>query len=148
MTKTKLYGALIVLVLVFATSMSFISLGVYELQWWWSVVGVGILVVFAAAMGLVVKKARADIADSDQKMVKSLLQMVGSIYAGLFLTMAMVTWALGNRVLSDSTAYGILGLLIFLALLGVGIQGVLVTIAMFSKVYADTDKAKRHALAE
>jgi hypothetical protein len=148
MTKTKLYGALIVLVLVFATSMSFISLGVYELQWWWSVIGVGILVVFAAAMGLVVKRAKADIADSDQKMVKSLLQMVGSIYAGLFLTMAMVTWALGNRVLSDSTAYGILGLLIFLALLGVGIQGVLVTIAMFAKTYSDTDLAKKHALAE
>jgi len=45
--------------------------------------------------------------------------------------MALVSWVVGNRTLYENNAYQVLGLLIFLGLLGVGVQGVLVTAARF-----------------
>jgi len=118
---------LTVLGLVFAASMSFISLGVYNLQWGWAVLGVGILVAFVALGGLLVPPARAAIPDEDKDTANWLLQFFGATCATLFLVMAMVSWVVGNRTLSSNNWYQVLGLLIFLGLAGLGIMGMAAT---------------------
>ena len=115
------------MVLVFAASMSFISLGVYNLQWGWALVGVGILVVFVAIGGVLVPSARAAIPDEDKNTANWLLQFFGATCATLFFIMAMVSWVVGNRTLSSNNWYQVLGLLIFLGLAGLGIMGMAAT---------------------
>lgn len=80
----RLFLGLCFLVLVFATSMSFISLGVYDLEWWWAAVGVGILVVFVALGGLIVPPARKTVPEADQQTGGALLQAFGALCAMLF----------------------------------------------------------------
>jgi len=130
----RLFLGLCFLILVFATSMSFISLGVYELEWWWAAVGVAILVAFVALGGLIVPSARKGVAEEDKKTEGALLQAFGAFCALLFLTMALVTWILGARHVS-SNWYQVLGLLIFLAFVGIGIQGALFTMGRLFYVW-------------
>jgi hypothetical protein len=125
----KLYGSLAVLVLVFSAAMCFITLGVYDLTWWWSVIGVGILVVFVALGGLLIPAARKQVAEEDEKTANGIMQLFGAFLMTEFLVMALICWILGNRSLHGNNAYQTLGLLIFLALLGAGAQGVVVTFA-------------------
>src|SRR6185437_15262967 len=141
----KLYGALAVLVLVFSASMSFITLGVHSLTWWWSVIGVGILVVFIALGGLLVPAARKAVPEAEKKAANALMQLFGAFLTTEFLIMALICWALGNRTLNDSNAYHTLGLLIFLALLGAGAQGVVVTFARWLYFRNETVVARRQA---
>lgn len=127
----RLYASLTVLVLLFSAAMSFITLGVHQYQWWWSVVGVGILLVFVAAGGVLVPRARRAVPERDAKTAAALLQAFGALLATEFFIMALITWAIGNRSLSDNNAYQTLGLLIFLGLLGLGAQGLVATTARF-----------------
>jgi len=135
----RLAWRLAVLFLVFSTSMSFITLGVYSLTWYWSVVGVGILVVFAALGGLLVPSAQRMLPERQKKAASSLLQVFGALLATEFLTMALITWIKGNQTLAHNNWYQVLGLLIFLALLGAGAQGVVLTIARFSYAWSHRD---------
>jgi len=141
----KLYGALAVLVLVFSASMSFITLGVHALEWWWSVIGVAILVVFVALGGLLVPPARKAVLPEDKKAANALMQLFGAFLTTEFLVMAVICWALGNRTLNDSNAYQALGLVLFLALLGAGAQGVVVTFARWLYFRNETVVARRLA---
>ncbi len=146
----KLYGSLAVLVLVFSAAMSFITLGVYDLTWWWSVIGVAILVVFAALGGLLIPSARKGVAEEDKKTANGIMQLFGAFLMTEFLVMALICWILGNRTLHGNNAYQVLGLLIFLALLGVGAQGVVVTFARwlyFRNEVVAADRAARVAQA-
>jgi hypothetical protein len=125
----KLYGSLAVLVLVFSAAMCFITLGVHDLTWWWSVIGVGILLVFAALGGLLVPAARKQVAEEDKKTANAVMQLFGAFLMTEFLVMALICWIVGNRSFNGNNAYQVLGLLIFLALLGAGAQGIVVTFA-------------------
>jgi len=127
----RLYGSLFVLVLFFSAAMSFVTLGVHASQWWWSVIGVGILLVFAVLGGLLVPASRRAVAAADEKTAAALLQAFGALCVTEFLTMGLITWAIGNRSLSGNNAYQVLGLLIFLGLLGLGAQGVVATVSRF-----------------
>ena len=55
------------------------------------------------------------------------MQLFGAFLMTEFLVMALICWILGNRSLHGNNAYQTLGLLIFLALLGAGAQGIIVT---------------------
>ncbi len=148
----RLYGVLCVLVLVFATSMSFLTYGAYSGDWVWAVVGAGILLVFVALGGLLVPPSRRRIALRWQPSVSALLQCFGAVCTTLFLTGALVSWIMGNRTLSSNNAYEVLGLLIFLALLVVASQGLPVTIVRFSQAHAqavgDERAAGRHEIGD
>lgn len=135
----RLVWRLALLFLVFSTAMSFVTLGVYSLTWYWSVVGVGILVVFAALGGLLVPSAQRMVPDRQRKSASSLLQAFGAVLATEFLTMALISWIKGNQTLSHNNWYQVLGLLIFLALLGAGAQGVIVTLARFAYAWNHRD---------
>ncbi len=139
----KLYSALAVLVLVFSAAMSFVTLGVHSLTWWWSVIGVGILVVFAGLGGLLVPSARKGIEEADKKTANAIMQLFGAFLTTEFLVMALICWCLGNRTLNGNNAYQTLGLLIFLALLGAGAQGVVVTFARWLYFRNETVVARR-----
>jgi hypothetical protein len=115
------------MVLVFAASMSFISLGVYNLQWGWALIGVGFLVVFVALGGVLVPSGRAAIPEQDKDTANWLMQFFGATCATLFFVMALVSWVVGNRTLSSNNWYQVLGLLIFLGLAGLGITGMAAT---------------------
>jgi len=142
-----LAARLAVLVVVFAASMSFISLGVYNLQWGWSLVGVGILVVFVGLGGVLVPPARAAIPDEDKDTANWLLQFFGATCATLFFVMSLVSWVVGNRTLSSNNWYQVLGLLIFLGLLGLGIMGMVATGFMLAVAANKRIMARRAAAA-
>jgi hypothetical protein len=127
----RLYNSLFVLVVVFSAAMSFVALGVYASQWWWSVIGIGILVMFAALGGLLVPPAQKALTGGDRKTAAAALQAFGGVCAAELFTMGLVTWAIGNRTLSGNNAYQALGLLIFLGLIGVGVQGALGAVGRF-----------------
>ena len=141
----RLYGALFVLVLVFATSMSFLTFGAYSADWVWAAVGAGILLVFVALGGLLVPPSRRQIALRWQPSVSALLQCFGALCTTLFLTGALVSWIMGNRTLSSNNAYEVLGLLIFLGLLGVVSQGLPVMIVRFGRAHAQAVGEERAA---
>jgi peptidoglycan/LPS O-acetylase OafA/YrhL len=140
----RLAGALTALLLVFATAMSFIALGVYNLQWQWSVLGIAIFVIFVILGGLLVPASRHAVTEEDKKVEMAMLQLFGALCVTLFLTMALVTWALGNRTYPDNNAYQTLGLLLFLAYLAIGIPGPIVTA---SRLLMATDRARKSLLA-
>jgi hypothetical protein len=143
----KLYASLAVLVVVFSAAMSFITLGVHGLTWWWSVIGVGILVVFLALGGLLVPSARKGVAEEDTKTANAVMQLFGAFLTTEFLVMALICWCIGNRSLNGNNAYQVLGLLIFLALLGAGAQGVVVTVARWLYFRNEVVAAHRAARA-
>ncbi|MGP8058909.1 MAG: hypothetical protein ACLP9C_04665 [Acidimicrobiales bacterium] len=142
----RLFLGLCVLVLVFATSMSFVSLAVYELEWWWAVVGIAILVAFVALGGLLVPPSRKAVPEEDKQTEGALLQAFGAFCGLLFLIMALVTWILGARQVGGLW-YQILGLLIFLALIGIGIQGAVATMGRLFYVWNTTNIDRRQAAA-
>lgn len=144
----RLYNSLFVLLLLFSAAMSFVTLGVYASQWWWSVIGVAILLVFVALGGLLVIPAQKALAPSDKASASAALQVLGAVCACEFFIMALVSWVVGNRTLSDNNAYQALGLLLFLGLIGVGVQGVLFTAARFVYVRNEARvEARHHAVA-
>lgn len=127
----RLYNSLFVLLVVFSTAMSFVTLGVYVSQWWWSVVGVGILVVLAGLGGALVPPARKALAPEQAKTAAAALQAFGALCGLEVFIMAIVCWCVGNRTLDANNAYQALGLLLFLGLVGVGIQGAIGASARF-----------------
>jgi hypothetical protein len=140
----RLYNSLFVLLLVFSAAMSFVTLGVYVSQWWWSVIGVAILLVFVALGGLLVPSAQKALAPADRATGSAALQVLGSVCACEFFIMAIVTWVVGNKTLFDNNAYQALGLLLFLGLIGIGIQGVLFTLARFVYVRNEARGERAH----
>lgn len=130
----KLYWGLIGLVIVFAASMSFATLAVYDLQWWPGAVAGGIFVVFVALGGLVVPGSLRSLSGGRLRTAKAAVQWFGSMFGLEFFIMAIITWALAKRTVGSSNGYTVLGLLIFLGLVGVGIQGVLAMSAWFVHV--------------
>jgi hypothetical protein len=137
----RLAGVLFALLLVFATAMSFIAYGVYVLVWEWSLLGVAILAIFAILGGLLVPASLTAQTEAAKKAEMAALQLFGALCALLFLVMATVTWALGNRTYADNNAYQVLGLLIFLALIGVGIPGAAITAG---RLMMARDQARKH----
>lgn len=131
MAVGRLYNSLLVLLVVFSAAMSFVALGVYASQWWWSVVGVGILLFFVALGGLLVPPARKALGPGQKKTAGAALQAFGSLCGAEFFVMAIVSWSIGNRTLYDNNAYQALGLVLFLGLLGVGVQGALGAVSRF-----------------
>jgi hypothetical protein len=130
----RLYGVLSILLVVFCASMSFIAAGVYNSEWWVSVIGVGILFLFLALGGLLVPSTRKAVPQRDTKTAMAAMGAFGGLLALAFFIMAMVCWVVGNRTLYMNNAYQALGLVIFLGLAGVGIQGALGGIVMFTYV--------------
>ena len=140
----RLYNSLFVLLLVFSAAMSFVTLGVYVSQWWWSVIGVAILLVFFALGGLLVPSAQKAVAPADRATASAALQVLGAVCACEFFIMAIVTWVVGNKTLFDNNAYQALGLILFLGLIGIGIQGVLFTLARFVYVRNEARVERAH----
>jgi hypothetical protein len=130
------------LLLLFALAMAFVALGVFS-QWWYALIGAGVLAVFIALGGLLVPSARGRVRQRDVKAAAALSQAFGAWCALLFLVMALVTWCYGNRYLHGNSAYEALGLIIFLGLLGVGIQGALFTLVRFAYVHNQGVLAER-----
>lgn len=145
----KLYVSLLSLALLFSAGMSFVTLGVYQLQWWWAVVGVGLVVVLVALGGLLVPPTLKSLAGGQLATAKAAVQAFGAFCGAEFFTMAVITWALGNRTatLHTNNAYQTLGLLIFLGLIGVGIMGALAMLARFLYVRNRTIVVPRREVA-
>ena len=126
-----LYGALAAMFVLFAAAMSFATLSVYELQWWWALVAVGILTLMAGVGGVFVPATIKSLHGGELAAGKAALQAFGATCGALFFTMALITWTLGKRDLAPNNAYDTLGLLIFLGFVGVGLQGAMAMISYF-----------------
>jgi hypothetical protein len=129
-----LYLTLVGLTLVFACAMSFATLAVYTDTWWPGAVAGGILLLFLAVSGAVIPGPLRSLSGGYRKTAQSAVIAASSWWGLEFFIMAMVTWILGKRSVGDNNAYLTLGLLIFLGLAGMGIQGVLATTAWFVHV--------------
>ena len=129
-----LYLTLIGLTLVFGCAMSFATLAVYTDTWWPGAVAGGILLLFLAVSGAVIPGPLRSLSGGYRKTARSAVIAASSWWGLEFFIMAMVTWILGKRSVGDNNAYLTLGLLIFLGLAGMGIQGVLATTAWFVHV--------------
>ena len=138
----RLYGALVGLTFLFATSMSFAALAVYDLTWWPGAVAGGVLVVFLAVSGAVIPGPLRALSGARRKTALAAVVMFSALWGALFFVMALITWILGKQALPVSTGSGngylTLGLLIFLGLVGLGIGGVVATTAYFVAVRNDT----------
>jgi len=130
----KLYVNLIGLTLVFACSMCFATLAVYDDTWWPGVVAAGVLLVFGAIAGAVIPGPLRSLSGGYRRTARAAVIMFSSWWGLCFFVMAMITWILGKRVVGPNNAYLTLGLLIFLGLAGAGIQGVLAMTAWFVHV--------------
>ena len=139
----RLYGALGVMLLVFATAMSFFALSAHNNDWVWGVVGAGILFFFLALGGLLVPASRKRIERRWQPAAAALMQAFGALCLTLFLAAAQIAWIKGNQTASSNNAYEVLGLIIFLALLGGGLQGIMVTSVRFAKAHAEVINERR-----
>jgi hypothetical protein len=129
----RLYAVLFLMLVVFSASMSLIAAGVYNSHWWVWVIGVGILVLFLI-LGPVIPRTQKAVPPRDAKTAKAALGAFGALLALAFFTMAMVCWVVGNRTLYLNNAYQVLGFLIFLGLAGLGINGAMGAIFMFTYV--------------
>jgi hypothetical protein len=125
---------LLFLLLLFSTALAFGATGVFS-DWWYGVIGAGIFVLFLGLAPLLINSASARLPEVDRKSGAALLQAFGALCVLELLVMGVVTWAYGNRTLSDNNAYQALGLIIFLAMLGVGIMGAIGTLARFAYVH-------------
>ena len=139
----RLYGALSVLLLVFATAMCFFALSAHNDDWVWEVVGAGIFLFFVALGGLLVPASRKRIERRWQPAVAALMQAFGALCLTLLLTAAQIAWIKGNQTASANNAYEVLGLIIFLALLGGGLQGIMVTSVRFARAHAEVINEQR-----
>lgn len=131
----RLYTGLIGLTFVFAASMAFAALAVYDLEWWPGAVAGGVMLVFLAASGAVIPGPLRAFSGGQRKTARAAVIMFGSLWGLCFFLMALVTWALGKRALpvhvGSGNPYLTLGLLIFLGLVGAGISGFLAMTAYF-----------------
>lgn len=134
----KLYVSLIGLVLVFACAMAFATLAVYDDIWWPGIVAGVLTLGTLAGAGGVVTRALRTLSGGYRKTAQAFALLFGSVCGLLFFVMALITWALGKRDVGPNNAYLTLGLLIFLGLLGVGIQGVLAMVGWFAYVRNQT----------
>lgn len=130
----KLYTSLFALVVLFACAMSFATLAVHADEWWPGAVAGGLLVVFAALGGLLIPGSIRSLSGGRLRTGRAAVQLFGSVCGLLFFMMAIITWALGKRAVGPDNGYLVLGLLIFLGLAGIGIQGVLAMVAWFVNV--------------
>lgn len=130
----KLYVSLIGLTLVFACAMSFATLAVYDDAWWPGIVAGALTLAVVAGAGGVITRALATLSGGYRKTAQAAAALFGSLCGVQFFVMALITWMLGKRDVGANNAYLTLGLLIFLGLLGVGIQGVLAMVAWFAYV--------------
>lgn len=130
----KLYVSLIGLALVFACSMSFATLAVYDDAWWPGIVAGVLFLLVVVAAGGVITRALGTLAGGYKKTARAAAILFGSLCGLQFFVMALITWILGKRVVGPNNAYEVLGLLIFLGLLGVGIQGFLAMVGWFTYV--------------
>ncbi len=145
----RLMLALTGLVLVWSVSMSFFALAAYDDDGVWAIVGVLALLAFVALGGLLVPAARSGVTEGERKAASWLMQFFGALLTTELLIAALIAWIMGNRTLSANNAYQVLGLLILLALLGVG-QGVLVTFVIFLREWSlphDERRRLRSSLA-
>lgn len=127
----KLYGWLLVLVLVLSVSLALAADSVYALSWPPGVAAGVLFVVFAGAAGAVVPGTLRTLSGPERKVGLALAQAFGAWSMAEFLTMALITWILGKRHIANNNAYDTLGLLIFLALLGVGAMGAVFAVVRF-----------------
>ena len=127
----RLYGALVVLGLLFSVTISLLTAGIYTLDWVWAAVGGGTGAIFLAAGGALVPPARKAVPGGWEKIASALLQFFGAFCTAEVLIMALIGWVVGNRSYHGSLGYQVLGLLIFLGLLGIGVQGLLGTLGRF-----------------
>lgn len=142
---TRLYVSVSALITLFSLSLGFFGATAWDSWWVWAVVGAVLLLAFLALGGRLVPPSRAAVAEGDRASANALLQMFGALCALEVLTLGLVLWVWGNRGHSGSTGYQILGLLIFLALVGVGVQGAVITFARFLKERATVHNAERAA---
>lgn len=126
-----LYLTLIGLTLVFACAMCFATLAVYTDTWWPGVVAGGILLVFLAIAGAVIPGPLRSLSGGYRRTARTAVVAASSWWGLEFFVMALITWILGKRSVGANDAYLTLGLLIFLGLVGMGIQGVLAMTAWF-----------------
>ena len=122
------------LLVLFSAALAFGATGVYA-EWWYGLIGAGIFVVFLGLAPLLINSAMARLPEVDRKGGAALLQAFGALCGLEVLVMGLVTWCYGNRSLSDNNAYQALGLIIFLALLGIGIMGAIGALARFAYVH-------------
>ena len=127
----KLYGWLFVLELVFTASLALASWSVYAVDWPQGAAAGVVFLVFAGASGALVPSMLQALSGPRLKVGRALVQAFGAWSMGEFLTMALVTWMLGKRHIPHNNAYDALGLLIFLALMGVGAMGALFAVGRF-----------------
>lgn len=130
----RLYLTLIGLTLVFACSMSFATLGVYLDTWWPAAVAGGTFLTFVAIAGGVIPGPLRSLSGGYRRTARAAVVMFSSWWGLEFFVMAMITWALGKRMVGPNNAYLTLGLLVFLGLAGMGIQGVVAMTAWFVHV--------------
>jgi hypothetical protein len=130
----KLYVSLIGLTIVFACAMSFATLAVYDNTWWPGIVAAALVVVVLGGSRAAITSALGTLAGGYRKTAQAAGLLFGSLCGVQFFVMALITWALGKRVVGENNAYLTLGLLIFLGLLGIGIQGVVAMVGWFAYV--------------
>lgn len=130
----KLYVSLIGLALVFACAMSFATLAVYDNIWWPGIVAGVLTVAVLGGSRTVMKGALGTLDGGYRKTAQAAGLLFGSLCGCMFMIMALITWVAGKRVVGENNAYLTLGLLIFLGLVGIGIQGVLAMVAWFAYI--------------
>ncbi len=130
----RLAFRLLFLLLLFSAALAFAATGVFG-EWWYGLIGAGIFVVFLGLAPLLINSATARLSEVDRKSGAALVQAFGALCGLELLVMGLVTWAYGNRSLSGNNAYQALGLIIFLALLGIGIMGAIGALARFAYVH-------------
>lgn len=129
-----LYVTLVGLTLLFACAMSFGTLAVYDDTWWPGVVAGGVLLLFLAIAGAVIPRSLRALSGGYRRTARAAVIMFSSWWGLAFFMMALITWVLGKRAIGPNNAYLTLGLLIFLGLAGMGIQGVIAMTAWFVHV--------------
>lgn len=152
----RLYVSLFVLTLIFATSMSFATLGVYVDEYWPAGVAGGVLIVFLAIARATIPGPLRALSGGQRKVARTAVAMFGSWWGLELFTMALLTWILGKRLLDitvgSSSAYLTLGLVIFLGFVGIGIGGALAMTAYFLYVRNDSivvpSRLEKHLHAE
>jgi hypothetical protein len=144
----RFYAAITTLIVVWSVSMGFFALAAWDDDWTWAIVGVVALVVFAGLGGLLMPPARTKAAAEDERGTFWLTQFFGASVTTEFLLAAQLAWVAGNRTHHAGNAYQTLGLVIFLALLGVG-QGVPATFVFFlaKRSHPDNPAPSRDELA-
>ncbi len=128
---TRLYTSLLALLIVFSTALGFLAATAWDSWWVWGLVGGILVVAFLALGGKLVPPARAALPARDAASASALLRAFGALCTAEVLLLGLVLWIWGNRTYASSTPYQVLGLLIFLALVGAGVPGALTTLVLF-----------------